>query len=261
MKQIHVLTAGFTSPNGQAFLMPLILHRKALRDAGMSVRLFGAPSQELTDCDALLLDGKYFAPRWAEHTDGVLEEIAGLRARIDNIIYIDLLDSAGWDHARALPLVRLYCKSQLLRDRSAYLKPLYGYRAYAEYYHRHVGVNDSPPVVSEPVRDPALLDKLVVSWNSGLADYSWLGPYRMNAYRYVPVRALLSSPHEFHAAAVARPTEVSCRIGTRYARESVSYQRTASCHGAPTLRSCATARWHCHHSDTGRSRFATLRSS
>ena len=48
MKRIHVLTAGFTTPNGQAFLMPLLLHRRSLAEAGLSVRLFDEPAAGLS---------------------------------------------------------------------------------------------------------------------------------------------------------------------------------------------------------------------
>lgn len=205
--------------------MPLILHRQALLQAGLTVSFFHRPSSSLTDCDALLLDGKYYSPRWVRESAQILEEITDYRERVRNLIYVDLLDSAGWDHARALPHVALYCKSQLLRDRSAYLEPLYGYRAFADYYHQTAGVDDDQPVVSEPAADPAHLDKLMVSWNSGLADYSWLGPYRMIAYRYVPLRALLRFPDFPDMTASPRRNDVSCRMGTKYIRDSVSYQR------------------------------------
>ncbi len=225
MKRIHVLTAGFTTSNGQAFLMPLLLHQSALRDAGIEVRLFSRPSPQLADCDVLMLDGKYFAPRWADETPAVLEEIAGYRARIDNLVFVDLLDSAAWDHARALPYVKLYCKSQLLRDRTSYLRPLYGYRAFTDDYHRNWGVDDQPPVASEPVSDPALLVKLTVGWNSALADYSEWGAYRMYAFQRLPLRAFLRFPGLFVAPSGPRTNAVSCRIGTSYLRPTIGCQR------------------------------------
>ena len=225
MKQVHILTAGFDSPNGRAFLLPLIVHRRTLMDAGLAIHFFQKASASLVDCDVLMLDGKHYGPRWASQSDAVLEEIAGYRNKIDNLIYVDLLDSAGWDHARALPYVKLYCKSQLLRDRSAYLAPLYGYRAFTNFYHKHMGVNDEPPVMSEPVADPSLLEKLTVSWNSGLADYSWLGVYRMHMFQRVPLKALLGYSCDFTAPSAGRSNDVSCRMGTNYIRPTVSFQR------------------------------------
>ena len=225
MKRIHVLTAGFTSQNGVGFLMPLVLFKKALRDAGIAVRLFKAPSPALTDCDALLLDSKVFGSRWSGESDAVLDEIAGYRARVANLIYMDLFDSAAWPHARALPHVTLYCKSQVLKDRALYLRPLYGARAFTDYYHRELGVEDDPPLYSEPAPDRAALSKLAVSWHSGFADYSPAGPQRTALYRHVPLAPLLRFPHRLRAPSTERANDISLRVGLRYARPTIGYQR------------------------------------
>lgn len=223
--QIHVLTAGFTTPNGRAFLMPLVLHWRALREAGCHVKLFFSRTAELTDCDVLIVDSKFHSPRWAADSDGVMAEFQDYRASVPKLIYVDILDSASWDHARPLPLVTLYCKAQLFRDRTLHTRPLYGYRLFSDYYHRNKDVEDSQPVWSEPVADPAHLDKLTVSWNSGLADYSWTGPYRMAAYQRLPLPQLLRFPRAFTPPSPSRPKDVSCRMGTSYLRESVAWQR------------------------------------
>lgn len=224
-RNVNVLTAGFASPNGRAFLMPLILHQKALLDAGLRVRITTDATRAADDCDVLFVDGRVYSARWNNESHAVLEELSRLREKARHLAYVSIADSAGWDHARALPVVSLYCKSQLLRDRSAYLKPLYGNRLYADYYRRISGVIDIDPVYSEPVADERQLKKLAVSWNSGLADYSWAGPLRMKLYDYLPFAPLLRFPDAFHAASAVRNKEFSCRIGTRYVRESVAYQR------------------------------------
>ena len=77
-------------------------------------------------CDVLVVDSKYYSPRWAHENETILAEIAGFRDNLDSVIFVDILDSASWDQARVLPHVTLYCKAQLLRDRNTYLKPLYG---------------------------------------------------------------------------------------------------------------------------------------
>lgn len=223
--RVHLLTAGFSSPNGRAFLMPLIVHRRIIQDAGIALRIFLSRGEGLTDCDVLIVDNKFHSSRWARESDGVLAELATLKQRVRRLIYFDILDSTAWDHTRALPCATLYCKAQLLRDRTAYLKPFYGYRPYSDYYHRTCGVEDDEPVWSEPLPDAALLDRMTVGWNSGLGDYSWFGPYRMAAYRRLPLKPLLRFPDAFHPASVRRAKGVSCRIGTRYSRRSVAYQR------------------------------------
>ena len=224
-RNVNVLTAGFASPNGRAFLMPLLLHRRAMLDAGLNVQITTDPTQAANDCDVLFVDGRVFSARWNRESDAILEELSRLREKVRHLIYVSIADSAGWDHARALPIVSLYCKSQLLRDRSAYLRPLYGNRLYTDYYHQTFGVTDGDPVYSEPITDKRYLEKLAVSWNSGLADYSWPGRFRMQAYQYVPLSPLLCFPDAFHAASAIRINDVSCRIGTSYLRDSVAFQR------------------------------------
>ena len=40
--------------------------------------------------------------------------------------------------------------------------------------------------------------KLNISWNSGLANYSYLGPYLTSLYRYLPLEHFLRYPKYFH---------------------------------------------------------------
>ena len=229
MTRVHVLTPGFTTPNGRAFLFPLLVHRRALREAGVTVALFksdGNPAA-LCDCDVLIVDSKYYSARWVAETPAVLEALADLAERSAKLFYFDITDSSGWDHARALPLVTAYFKNQLLRDRRLYLKPMVGYRLYADYYHQTEGVEDEDGAVSEPVTDPALLDKLQVGWNSGLADYSLMGPSRAALYGRLPLPWLLSHSSAFAAPDAARALDVACRIGSDYKRQTVAWQRKA----------------------------------
>jgi len=222
--RLHVLTPGFISPNTRAFLFPLIVWRRQLAAAGVEVRLCNDLSDGLTDCDAVLVDSKFHRDRWREDAEGVLQELQSLADRT-TLIYCDTTDSTGWVQSEVLPIVDLYLKSQLLRDRSGYLKPFYGHRPYTDYYHRRYGVEDDVPEWSRPVADPASLAKLRLSWNSGLADYSLFGPYRMALYMRLPLRGLLRFPAPVAGPGGARPHPVTSRFATRYARNTVGWQR------------------------------------
>jgi hypothetical protein len=226
MLRINILTRGFATPNGRAFLFPLLVHRHALAAAGLDIRLVDAPEDErTTDCDLLFIESRVFSPRWAtEGDDRVLEDIANLAARVP-LVWFDISDSTGWLQSQVLPLVRLYCKSQLLADRTAYTRAQYGNRIWADYYHRTEGVADDDPAAPRIVTDPTLLERLRVSWNSGLADYSLHGPLRMAARYRVPSNALLRFPRNFTRPDKHRPIGFTCRMGTGYARASVAHQR------------------------------------
>jgi len=222
--RIHVLSRGFQTPNGRAFLFPLTVWRRALAEYGLDCRIFHTPSPALTDCDALLVDSKFHRDRWSNDKPAVLAEFSEWAARC-RVIYCDTTDSSGWLQPDLLPIVHRYAKAQMLRDRGGYLKPLYGHSSYAEYYHVKFNVDDSQPEWSSPVVDPKLLDKLCVSWNSGLADYSLYGPARMALYDWLPAASLLRFPDAIASPSSARPRDVSARFGTAYARASVAAQR------------------------------------
>jgi len=222
--RLHVLTPGFISPNTRAFLFPLIVWRRQLAAAGIEVRLCNHISDALMDCDAVLVDSKFHRDRWREDAEGVLQELQSLADRT-TLVYCDTTDSTGWVQSEVLPVVDLYLKSQLLRDRSGYLQPLYGHRLYTDYYHRRHGVEDDIPEWSTPVPDPASLEKLRLSWNSGLADYSLFGPYRMALYMRLPVRGLLRFPAPIAVPGGSRPHPVASRFATQYTRNTVGWQR------------------------------------
>jgi hypothetical protein len=221
---IHVLSPGFVTPNGRAFLFPLMVWRDVLASHGLSLRFFGAVSSKLLDCDVLLVDSKFHRDRWRSESAEVLAEFSRF-AELCRVIYCDTTDSSGWIQAELLPHVDIYAKAQLLNDLSAYTKPMYAHRPYTDYYHRTLGVEDSEPEWSVPITQPRFLDKLSVSWNSGLADYSLHGPTRMAMYSRLPMRFLLRFSREFRDVPVARSRDVSCRFGTNYPRASVSIQR------------------------------------
>lgn len=222
--RVHVLTPGFTTPNGCAFLFPLIVWRTYLRDAGLDVRFVSYEAAGLYDADILVVDSKFHKDLWASQKSRLLERFANWRNHC-RVLYFDNSDSSGWLLSELLPFVDGYFKGQLLKDRSLYLKSLYGRRLHADYYHRLDGVEDGKPEVGAPPADPDLLGKLGLSWNSGLADYSRYGPKRTALYNHLPLTPLLSFPSDFTPSRRRRSLPVACRFGTAYARKTVAWQR------------------------------------
>ena len=222
--RIDILTPGFTTPNGRAFLFPLVVHRRALAERGLELR-FVAGADRVRDADAVIVDSKFHRDRWASDGEGVLREFETLKGRAGRLFYFDTSDSSGWLMSTLLPLVDGYGKAQVLRDRRRYLSPIYGHRLHADFAHRQFGIEDDTPEVSTPVSDPTLLAKIFVTWNSGLADYSPLGPLRMALRRRVPLDPLLRYPEPVASPSRPRPSPVSCRFGVDYPRASVAWQR------------------------------------
>lgn len=226
MHRVHILTTGFVSPNARAFLFPLIVHRRRLEAHGIKLHLINdTKAANLTNCDVLFVESRVFSPRWsAEGDEAVLADIANL-ASLTPVVWFDISDSTGWLQTQVLPLVQRYYKSQLLRDRTLYTHPHYGNRIWSDYYHREFGICDKEPAKSRVVADAAQLEKLAVSWHSGLADYSRFGPLRMAFRQRLPIDRLLQYPTSFTAPGGPRPTTIACRMGVDYQRATVAHQR------------------------------------
>lgn len=226
MLRVHLLTQGFKSPNGFAFLMPIIIHRKHLLDVGFQTKFFYDECDELTDCDVLIVESKYLAKMFGKSKEEKHDFFASLRAKNDNLIFADIQDSSGWDSTPMLPAVKLYAKAQLLKDRSKYLEPVYSFRVFLDHFHKKHGVVDTGEY-SDPVTNREDLKKLTLLWNSSLADYRWLGPYRSIAYDKLPFRPLLAFPTQssFTSVRSIRPVDVTCRVGTKYHRKSICFHR------------------------------------
>lgn len=224
MRRVHVLSPGFDTPNGRAFLFPLVVWRDALADGGIQLRVFRALSAAATACDVLIVDSKFHRARWSSETEAVLDEFRGFAAKC-RVIYCDTTDSSGWLQPALLPIVHGYAKAQLLKDRAGYLHPMYAQRPFTDYYHREFKINDSQPEWSAPVTDRRHLSKLTLSWNSGLADYSLHGPLRMAIYGRLPLPGLLRFPRRFVPPSASRPRALSARFTVNYSRETVAYQR------------------------------------
>lgn len=205
-------------------LFPLLIHRRTLRDAGVSLHYFAQLQRQLTDCDVLVLDCKSFGRRWVTEPGRVSDEIATLAERT-RVVYFDITDSTALEHPAALRVVHAYWKSQVLGDLAGYGVRHYGSRLFTDYYHHNFGVIDDPENWSEPVTDPRLLAKIRLAWNVALSDYSFGGLYRLEAYRMLPLPSLLRLPQSFVSPEAPRTTAVSARMTLNYGRASVAFQR------------------------------------
>ena len=227
MPRVHILSSGFDSPNAAAFIFPLIRYKRKLQSFGIEWFLFRGITPTLTDCDVLIIESKFYKSGWGEKENETLEEISRFRDAGPTVLFFDTGDSTGWLKIQVLPVVDGYRKSQLLKNRDLYLTPMYGKRSFTHYYFENCGVQDSNPIWSDPILHKSHLGKLGLSWNSGLADYSLYGPFRMKMYHKFPWSGFLQFPSVIALADQDRRSEVSCRFGIEYSRQSVAWQRRA----------------------------------
>jgi len=226
--RINLLTPGFTTSNGSAFLFPFVVHRRALKEAQFDIRFVNRSSPDITDCDVLGIDSKEFRSGWGgESKTETLELISSYSSRTNSLVWFDTTDSSGTLQAQAIPLVDKYLKSQLLADKSRYTSQIYGGRLFSEYYRDTAGIEDE---VSGALDEPISTDdanKLDVSWNSGLSDYSTYGPWKIALYERIGLPLLLRHPSAIQPPHIDRSNDLSARFGATYSRATVRYQREA----------------------------------
>jgi len=224
--RINLLTPGFTTSNGSAFLFPFVVHKRALKEAQFDIRFVNRSSPGITDCDVLGIDSKEFRSGWKDESKTeTLELISSYSSRANKLVWFDTTDSSGTLQEQVIPLVDNYLKSQLLADKSRYTSKIYGGRVISEYYRDTAGIEDE---VGGALDEPISAEdrkKLGVSWNSGLSDYSTYGPWRIALYKRTGLPFLLRHPSAIQPPQNNRPNDLSARFGATYSRATVRYQR------------------------------------
>ena len=222
MKRIKILSPGFGTPNGSAFLFPLILFNKYLRNCDIDVTIYSRFNSDLFDADVIGVDSKFHKHMWSIAEHKIFEQFDILKNQCKLLIYFDTTDSTGNLQTEIFDYVDIYCKGQVLKDRNKYQKPFYGNRIYSDYVHKKFNLNDNSPEVSKPLLSKKKIKKLKISWNSGLADYSSYGPLLMKLYNYIPIKRLLSFKKEKKNY---KDIEIHARFGSEYSRNTVAWQR------------------------------------
>lgn len=220
--QINLLSPGFTTPNGSAFLFPLIFFNNELKHSGIRINFFSKFSSAIYGADIIAVDSKFHKFMWEEQKQVIFQQFVDLKKNCDSLIYFDTTDSTGSLQTEILNYVDSYCKGQLLKNRKSYLKSFYGDRLYTDYIHKKFGVNDKKIQRSIPVKNREHLKKLKISWNSGLADYSKFGPFWMKIYDYIPLNFFLGFKK---LRPLKKNINIHSRFGINYSKDTVAWQR------------------------------------
>src|SRR4030095_13944556 len=142
MTRVHLLTED-GSQSSIAFNFPLRLHARLLAEHGLDVKLFDpSAGPEALACDVLFVNSNYFGAQWPGADDRVRQVLEDGRARAGRVVWFDTSASSGTAQFEVLPLVDLYCKAQVLVDRSDYLKEHHGDRVFTDYYFSRDGGRD-----------------------------------------------------------------------------------------------------------------------
>jgi len=227
MKIVHVLHERWFNSNGAAFLFPLRFHQRRLREREIALQFFAVATPRALACDVLCVSSKFFRTWWDGETGTRVEQfLERARRYATRIVWFDISDSTGTTQFRVLPYVDRYCKGQVLRDRTRYRERHYGSRVFADFAHHQFGVCDSdagPAHLNHAPTDDELV-KVVVGWNSGLAHYGAVGVRLGKLWHAVPWMPRWY-PVRWTPPECARTIAVSCRIGTRYDRNTIAEPR------------------------------------
>jgi hypothetical protein len=230
--KVHVLSKGFRSFNGLAFVFPLVLNTDKLQDIGITLRFFDKIDAALPDCDYLIVESK-FTKSWWTQKEKLFVALTQLKTATNKVLFFDLGDGTASWCLGVLPYVDGFYKSYLFKDRNRYLESFYGGRIWTDYYHRENGIDDAVENRPPPLTDPALLAKIHLGYSAGLANYALSSLLYNNSKLVKLLRRSFAlakwgvrspSERDFCPPSVARELDLSCRVTTRYS-ETVSYQR------------------------------------
>lgn len=222
MTTIHVLSPGFTNPNSCAFLFPFYAFQKELKAAGLNIKVFTKQSEALTDCDLLLIEHKALTKNWDEEQS--LETLKGLSDKT-KVIWCDQSDSSGTFLGQVLPYVSKYLKSQTLSDLNLYKESYYADRIYTDYYHKKHGITDDLDYHYAPTQTDEDIKKIGLSWNSGLMNHGYFGPYLGRILERAPSPLFTKFAKPMGIPTAERSLDVTCRMGISYPRATVRFQR------------------------------------
>ena len=182
--RVHVLEAnrGQGLPHVYEYFMsrrywfPVVASAHYLRDLGISVRFFTEPTEEIYECDSILISSRRFNEVFETKYDANarVEAIAKFRRRNIRLVWFDVRDSSGTTQFEVIPYVDAYAKGIFHRDMSVYEKPMAGGRVFTDYLEKKLGVSNSlvPGIRVKDQQDrftllrPEWRDKLFVGWDT-----------------------------------------------------------------------------------------------
>ena len=206
------------------FIYPLILFRNELRESGFDFEFHYKFSNDLENCDCLLVDSAFYGKKWINNKDEIKKQLFNLKKN-KKIIYVDNQDNSGLIKSELLDIVDYYWKGQTLKNKSDYKKKHYGGRTFTDFYYRENKIIDKKPIWSDVVKNNSDLNKIKTSWNMGYCNYGLFGHFFQRSFSLSKLSLFIRYPDDFSKNKHNKLKDFSCRIGTEYNRETISYQR------------------------------------
>src|SRR3989338_1110616 len=130
---VNVLTT-YDSPNSLALLYPILINKTLLRKRGVEFCFFDRIERGLYKGDTIFMNSKFFKAWYAEKEKEVYSILENAKKKMRKVIWFDASDSTGTTQFNVMPFVDGYYKGHVLKDKTLYCKPFYGYRIFTDYY-------------------------------------------------------------------------------------------------------------------------------
>ena len=73
MISVNILTKGFDTPNGLAFLFPIILFKKVLNEK-FKIKIYFKIIESIECCDILLIESKFYRNEWKYSKEKIIQQ-------------------------------------------------------------------------------------------------------------------------------------------------------------------------------------------
>lgn len=221
--EILVICARRTEPHFTTF--PLRVFKNALRDLNINVTIVHDPyPRNLKRFDVVCLVDQYLRLILEKTGDNSIPHLIEQYRRLNKpVIWLDANDSAGPIRREVLERVNVYALRQILKDRSAYLQPMYQGIWFKDYYRKQFQLGEQGGIFSAPVPTEQI-SKLAIYWNLGLIDWRIQGVRRLRRTLGIllpnPTYQMNSIPPQLSC----RSIDISYRVSKRQ-QEIVDFHR------------------------------------
>ena len=207
-----------------SFIYPIIKSLKTFKDINFSFNLISLLNNKVFDCDLIIIDSRF--KEIIKNRKKTLEFIYKNKSKKTKLIFADNADNSGQLKKDFLEICDFYWKGQILDDKKKYADKHYGGRLFTDFYNKKFNVIDKNKQETDVIKEKALLKKIIVSWNMGLCDHGKFSHIKQKFFSIFKTKFILFNSNKFFTPNYKeRKKDISCRIGVKYHRETVEYQR------------------------------------
>ena len=224
MKVNILLSSNFFNDHcSYSFVFPILRSLNIIKDGGAEIKFFYSYKKNIFDGDILIIDSRYSGKQ--ENTLQFIDNLKKNKTKELKIIFADTADNSGQLKTEFLSFVDTYWKGQILKNKNEYMRPHYGGRFFTDYYNKKNKIKDKNKQFSQPIKDKRLLKKIKVCWNMGLCDHGKYSHIKQKMFSIFKSRIFISNSKSYCNSYDNRKNNLSCRIGDKYERETVQFQR------------------------------------